>query len=127
MEKEEALAIIANTIRELKKIKPRGTGIRAKHVKGLVVEDSAFIGLEKALDISEGEDITWRRNIVNNYEQYSSLTGLLEKFFSEATKGETQVNKTVLGKIKEQVLNRWPELAGTTLVIAITRIIESFM
>ena len=131
VEIEEAISILRTTIKELGQIRPRGTGIRAENVKGLVVENCVFSGLEKALDASNSEDIIWRRNIVknvvNNYAKYSELSTLLSQFLTEATKQETQVNKPVLGKIKDQMLLRWPELAGTVLVVAMMRIIERFI
>jgi hypothetical protein len=77
MEKEEAIAIITNAIRDLKQIKPRGTAIRAEHVKGLIVEECKFTGFDTALDIREGEDIALRRNILESYEQSSGLVSLL--------------------------------------------------
>ena len=126
MEVEEAILILRTTIKELNEIRPRGTGIRAKNVKGLLVENCTFSGLETALDISNGENITLKRNIVNNYAKYSELSNLLNQFLIEATKQEAQVNKTILGRIKEQVLQRWPELAGTFLAVAMMRIIEHF-
>lgn len=127
MEIEEAISILRTTIKELGQIRPRGTGIRAKNVKGLIVENCRFTGLEKALDVSDSEDITWKRNIVNNYGNSSALMSLLEQFLNEATKQESQVNKPVLVRIKDQVLRRWPELAGTFLFVAMMRIIERFL
>jgi len=44
MEIEEAISILRTTIKELGQIRPRGTGIRAKNVKGLIVADSGEIG-----------------------------------------------------------------------------------
>ena len=126
MEIEEAISILRTTIKELGQIRPRGTGIRAKNVKGLIVENCRFTGLEKALDVSDSEDITWKRNIVNNYGNSSALMSLLNQFLTEATKQEAQVNKTILGRIKDQVLHRWPELTGTAFVVAMMRIIEHF-
>jgi hypothetical protein len=127
MEIEEAISILRTTIKELGQIRPRGTGIRAENIKGLIVENCRFIGLEKALDVSDSEDITWKRNIVNSYENSSALVNLLEQFLNEATKQKSQVNKPFLARIKEQVLRRWPELAGTVLFIAMIRTIEHFM
>ena len=127
MEIEEAISILRTTIKELGQIRPRGTGIRAKNVKGLIIENCRFIGLEKALDVSDSEDITWKRNFVDNYGNSSALMSLLEQFLNEATKQESQVNKPVLVKIKDQVLHRWPELAGTFLSVAMMRIIERFL
>jgi len=131
MEIEEAISILETTIKELNKFKPRGTGIRAENVKGLRIEDCVFYGLEKALDVSNSEDITWNRNIVsnvvNNYAKYSELPHLLTQFLTEATKQKTQVNKTILCRIKDQILQRWPELAGTALVVAMMRIIGLLM
>ena len=80
MEKEEAIAIITNVIRDLKHIKPRGTAIRAERVKGLIVEECTFTGFDKALDIQESEDIALKRNILKSYEQSSGLVSLLEQF-----------------------------------------------
>ena len=124
MEKEEAITIIINTIRDLQQIKPRSTAIRAEHVKGLIIEECKFTGFDTALDIREGEEISLRKNILENYDQSSGLLSLLEQFLAEATNGKKQVNKTILGKIKEQILNRWPEIIGTTLFLALMRIIK---
>jgi hypothetical protein len=119
MEREEAISILTSLIKELEQVKPRGTGIRAENVKGLVVQNCKFIGLDKALDASNSQDIIWERNLVNNYNRYSELPGLLKQFLAEASKKETQANKSILVRIKDQVLNRWPEIVGTSLAVAI--------
>ena len=126
MEIEKALDIVAITIKELSQIKPRGTGIRAENVKGLVVKNCRFSGLEKALDVSNSQDITWEKNIVNNYPKYSELPYLLEQFLTEAKKPDSKINKSVLVRLKDQVLQRWPEISGTFLAVAMMRIIEYF-
>lgn len=127
MEIEQAFAILANTIKELEQIKPRGTGIRVEHSEDIVIEDIVFSGLEKAIDISNSKDIKLKRNIINNYAKYSELPTLLEQFLVEANKKKTQVNKSALVRIKNDVSKRWPELVGTTLIIAMIRIIAIFM
>ncbi|MBA7704563.1 hypothetical protein ES703_113377 [subsurface metagenome] len=125
MEIEEATAIISNTIRDLRNRQPKGTGIRARGVKGLVVEKSRFSGLDTALDVSESQDIAWKSNIVDNYDKYSELPNLLEQFLAEATKKEAQVSKGALARIRNNVLRRWPELAATLLLTAIEYISQS--
>ena len=119
MEIEEAIATLENLIRGIGQTEPRGTGIRAENVKGLRIENCEFIRLKYALDVSNSQDIIFKNNLVNNYDSYSELPGLIEQFLYEVHK---KGNKSNLVKIKDQIMNRWPEILGTSIAIAIIRL-----
>lgn len=125
MEREEATIILMNLINELERINQGSTAIRAENVNGLIVEDNVFSGFGTALDAPNSKNVTFKRNLVNNSSLRSELLNLIKQFLSESTQLESKYNKAAHVRIKDQILQRWPEIVGTGVAVAFMSLIRS--
>lgn len=114
-----------NLINELERINQGSTAIRAENVNGLIVEDNVFSGFGTALDAPNSKNVTFKRNLVNNSSLRSELLNLIKQFLSESTQLESKYNKAAHVRIKDQILQRWPEIVGTGVAVAFMSLIRS--